>query len=291
MATGIVRANGIDICFETFGDPGHPALLLVMGLGVQMTEWEPSFCQQFADRGFHVIRFDNRDTGLSTHFAGAPTDRPPYTLADMASDAAGLLDALGVPAAHLVGASMGGMIAQTIAIRYPERVLSLCSIMSTTGRPDVAKPTREAFAVIVAPVPDTREGVVEAAVARAKVLRGGGFPFDEEAVRRRSGAAYDRSFDSTAKARQRAAIAATVEDRTEALGRLRVPVVVIHGAADPLVPVTGGQVTAAAVPGAELVVIPGMGHEVPVGVRTLIVDAVAENAARVEAVEARPARP
>ncbi len=289
MSTSTVRANDIDICFETFGDPAHPALLLVMGLGVQLTEWEPEFVQMFVDHGLHVIRFDNRDTGLSTHFhhiepnvaAARRGDRTsaPYTLFDMADDAVALLDALGIARAHVVGASMGGMVAQTIAISHPERVLSLCSIMSGTGDPTVGRATPEALAALTAPAPIAREDVIEAAVERGKVFRGGGFPYEPERIRRRATAAYDRAHDPAGKARQQAAVIAS-GDRTEALRSLRVPTVVIHGEADPLATLGGGQATAAAIPDATLVVIPGMGHEFPIGARPQIVEAAIANIRR-----------
>ncbi len=289
MSTATVRANHIDICYETFGDPSDPALVLVMGLGVQLIEWEPTFVDAFVAHGLHVIRFDNRDTGLSTHFhdiepdvAGARRGDPssaPYTLFDMADDAVALLDALGIERAHILGASMGGMIAQSIAIRHPNRVLSLCSIMSNPGDPNVGRPTREAFAALTAPAPDTREGVIEAAVARSKVFRGGGFPYDEERIRARATAAYDRAHDPAGKARQQSAVIAT-GDRTAALASVRVPTVVIHGEADPLATLGGGQATAAAIPGATLVVIPGMGHEFPEGARPMIVEAAVANIRR-----------
>jgi pimeloyl-ACP methyl ester carboxylesterase len=276
--TGIAQANGIELCFETFGDPADPSVLLVMGTGVQMTEWEPEFVAAFVDRGFHVVRYDHRDVGLSTRFESGAT----YTLHDMADDAIGLLDALGIEHAHIVGASMGGMVAQCIAISHPQRVASLCSIMSTTGAAGVGTSRRDAREAMTAPRPSSRDGVIEVAVERAQLLRGGGFPFDEEMIRRRAAAAYDRAEYPEGRARHVAAILAT-GDRTEALRSVGAPTVVIHGAADPLVHVSGGGATAAAIPGASLVVIPGMGHEFPTGARPLVVDAVVENAARVVA--------
>jgi pimeloyl-ACP methyl ester carboxylesterase len=273
--SGVASANGVELCYETFGDPDHPTLLLVMGTGVQMIEWEPAFVDLFVARGFHVVRYDHRDVGLSTHL----DDSVRYTLFDLADDAAGLLDALAIARAHVLGASLGGMVAQCIAIRHPQRVLSLCSIMSTTGAPGVGTSRRAAREALMAPRPASREGVVDAAVARAQVLRGGGFAFDEDAIRRRAGAAYDRAEYPEGRARQVAAVLAT-GDRTEALRSVTAPTVVIHGADDPLVHVSGGEATAAAIPGARLVVIPGLGHEFPAAVRPLIVDAFAGNAAR-----------
>ena len=277
--SGVAHANGIDLCYETFGDPTDPALLLVMGTGVQMTEWEPGFVAAFVERGFHVVRYDQRDVGLSTRLEAGAT----YTLFDMADDAVGLLDALGVDRAHVLGASLGGMVAQCVAIRHPERVLSLCSIMSTTGAPGVGTSRRDAREAMTAPRPSSRDGLIEAAVERARILRGGGFPLDEAMFRRRAAAAIDRAEYPAGRARHLAAIIAT-GDRTDALHSVVAPTVVIHGADDPLVHVSGGHATAAAIPGASLVVIPGMGHELPAGARPLIVDAFVANAARAAAI-------
>ena len=273
--TGIAHANGIDICYETFGDAEAPAILLIMGNGVQMTEWEPEFVETFAERGFHVVRYDHRDVGLSTRFDDTAT----YTLWDMADDAIGLLDALRIEQAHIVGTSMGGMVAQCIAIRHPARVVSLCSIMSTTGADRVGTSRRDAREAMTGPRPTSREGVIETAVSRAQLLRGGGFAFDEEMIRRRAAAAYDRADNPEGRVRHTAAILAT-GDRTDALRHVVAPTVVIHGTADPLVHSSGAEATAAAIPGAKLVLIPGMGHEIPAGARPLIVDAVADNANR-----------
>lgn len=273
--SGVAHANGIELCYQTFGDPVDPALLLVMGTGVQMTEWEPEFVAAFVDRGFHVIRYDHRDVGLSTRFEAGTT----YTLFDMADDAVGLLDALGVDRAHVLGASLGGMVAQCVAIRHPARVLSLCSIMSTTGAPGVGTSRRDARQAMTAPRPSSRDGVIEAAVERARILRGGGFPFDEDTIRRRAAAAFDRAEYPEGRARHVAAVLAT-GDRTDALHSVVAPTVVIHGAEDPLVHLSGGEATAAAIPGARLVVVPGLGHEFPAAARPLIVDAFAANAAR-----------
>jgi pimeloyl-ACP methyl ester carboxylesterase len=275
----VAHANGIDLCYETFGDPTDPALLLVMGTGVQMTEWEPDFVAAFVDRGFYVVRYDHRDVGLSTRL----DDSARYTLFDLADDAAGLLDALAIDRAHVLGASMGGMVAQCIAIRHPHRVLSLCSIMSTTGAPRVGTARRDAREAMTAPRPTSREEVIEVAVERARILRGGGFPFDETSIRRRAAAAFDRADCPEGRARHVAAILAS-GDRTEALHSVIAPTVVIHGSADPLVHVSGGEATAAAIPGARLVLIEGMGHEFPAGARPLIVDAFVANAARAAAI-------
>jgi pimeloyl-ACP methyl ester carboxylesterase len=289
MSTGIAKANGIDICYETFGDAKDPALLLVMGLGAQMILWDPEFCELLVEKGFHVIRYDNRDTGLSTKIEGkepnlaaamaGDASSASYTLYDMAADGMGLLDTLGIAKAHVVGASMGGMIVQAMAIKHPERILSMCSIMSTTGARDAGQAKPEAMAALVAPRPETRDGVIEASVTTGKLISGGGFPFDEELAKRRAGEAFDRANYPIGMTRQLVGIMAT-GDRTDALKKVRVPTVVIHGADDPLVTLSGGQATAAAIPDAKLVVIPGMGHEIPAGVRPQIVQEIVTNTKR-----------
>jgi pimeloyl-ACP methyl ester carboxylesterase len=289
MAVETVKANGIEIAYETFGDPSARPLLLVMGLGAQMIVWHDEFCGALADRGFHVVRFDNRDAGLSTHMHDAPapdvaaamsgdTSSASYTLEDMADDSVGLLDELGIDAAHVVGASMGGMIAQTIAIRHLQRVRSLTSIMSTPG-PRIGPPTQAAAAALLAPSPTSREEAVERALAATKVIGSPGFPADEEWVAESAGLAYDRAFDPPAFARQFLAIHAS-GDRTEALRGVRVPTLVVHGADDPLVSLPGGEATAAAIPEAELLVIPGMGHNMPRQVWPQIADAIVRTAER-----------
>ena len=284
-------ANGIELEYEVFGDEAAPPLLLVMGLGAQMIAWEDGFCVQLAAKGFRVIRFDNRDVGLSTKTDGPLPDimaclggdasSANYTLADMADDAVGLLDVLGVSAAHVVGASMGGMIAQTIAIRHPERVLSLCSIMSTTGAPDVGAPTPEAMQELLRPVSTTKEDYLDASVRSSRVIGSTGFPFDEERARNRAELHYDRCYHPMGVARQLAAIIAS-GDRTEGLADVSVPTVVIHGDADPLVTPTGGEATAKAVPGAEHVVIDGMGHDLPEGAWPQVIDAIVVNTTKVK---------
>ncbi|WP_170223208.1 alpha/beta fold hydrolase [Nonomuraea turkmeniaca] len=268
-------ANGIDIAYETFGSPAGRPLLLIMGLGAQLIHWDEELCRLLAEQGHHVVRFDNRDAGLSTHFhdagvpqAGAPT---PYFLDDMADDAAGLMDAFGWPAAHVVGASMGGMIAQALAIRHPERVLTLTSIMSTPG-PESAPPTAEALAVLTATPPADRDGVLEQALRTWSVIGSPGYELDRERIIAMAGTAYDRCFDPAGTARQLAAIMAS-GGRTELLAQVSVPTLVLHGEGDPLVPVAGGRATAAAIPGARLVTYPGMGHDLP---RALWPDIVTE---------------
>ncbi|MBP2336258.1 pimeloyl-ACP methyl ester carboxylesterase [Saccharothrix coeruleofusca] len=285
------QANGIELEYDTFGDPANPALVLVMGLRTQMIAWEEELCGLLADQGFHVIRFDNRDCGLSTQFDHLPApdfaaifagDRTtvPYTLADMALDLVGLLDALGVDKAHLVGASMGGMIAQQCAIDHSERVLSLCSIMSTTGNPAVGQPSPEALALLDQRPATTREEAVEASVAAWRVFGSPGV--DEEQLRARSALAYDRAYNPAGGMRQYAAIIAS-PDRTPGLQGVRLPALVVHGTADTLVNPSGGQATAAAIPDAELLLVDGMGHDLPPTVWPTLVRAIRRNADRAAA--------
>lgn len=281
-------ANGIEIEYEQFGPEQGTPLLLVMGLGAQMIQWDEDFIGLFVDRGFAVTRFDNRDVGLSTKLDEAgpanvievmtqaragEVPEVAYTLDDMADDTAGLLDALQIDSTHVVGASMGGMIAQTLAIRYPRRVKSLVSIMSTTGEPELPGPSPEAMSILVGPPPQTREEAIERGVKLWSVIGSPGFPFDEERTRERAGRFYDRANHPEGQARQLAAIVSH-GSRREALTRLDVPTLVIHGAADPLVPVAGGRDTAAAIPGAELLVVEGMGHDLPPGAWPTIVPAI-----------------
>jgi pimeloyl-ACP methyl ester carboxylesterase len=271
---GIQRAQvgNIELAYETFGDRDDPPVLLIMGLATQMIGWPDEFCSGLVERGLFVVRFDNRDIGLSTHLddRGAPdilsllggTGSAPYPLADLADDSVGLLDALHLDSAHVVGASMGGMIAQLVAIRHPERVRSLTSIMSTTGDPAVGAPAEAAMGVLLAPPAPDREAAIQRAVDTYRVIGSPGFEFDEQALRDRAALSYDRRYNPAGVARQLAAIL-TAPDRTADLGALDVPTLVVHGAADALVNVSGGRATAAAVPGAELLVLEGMGHDLP----------------------------
>ncbi|UCC64325.1 MAG: alpha/beta fold hydrolase [Anaerolineae bacterium] len=287
-----VQANGVELVYDTFGQPSAPPLLLIMGLGGQMIAWDDEFCAQLAARGYWVIRFDNRDVGLSTRFdeAGVPdmaalaqarargeAIQAPYTLADMADDAAGLLDALGAGSAHVVGVSMGGMIAQAMAIRHLDRVRTLTSIMSSTGNPDLPPPTAEALEILLKPAPADRDGYLESAIQSRQVLGGSPFPVDEDRIRMRAGQAFDRGLHPEGTARQMAAILAS-GSRKEALRSVIVPTLVIHGDADPLVPVEGGIDTADAVPGAELLIIEGMGHALPPALWPRMIDAIARHA-------------
>ena len=272
-------ANGIQIEYETFGNPSGRPLLLIIGLGAQMIHWDDDLCQDLAKRGHYIIRFDNRDVGLSTKFeeAGVPNlveifgkimqgekVKPPYTLDDMADDAVGLLDALGIRKAHICGMSMGGMIAQTVAIRHLPRVLSLTSIYSTTGNPEVPQPKPDVLGLLITPPPREREAYIEHMLQVFKAIAGPGFAVDEKWTRKISAGSYDRCFCPQGMARQLVAIL-THGDRGPALASVKVPTLVIHGTDDPLVSVEGGNATAKAVPGAKLMLIEGMGHDLPHG--------------------------
>jgi pimeloyl-ACP methyl ester carboxylesterase len=283
-------SNGIEIEYESFGDRSATPILLVMGLGGQMTAWDTEFCQDLAQRGYFVVRFDNRDVGLSTYFdelglpdllavLGGDFSSAPYRLSDMAADAAGLLAALDIPAAHVVGVSMGGMIAQQLTMDYPDRVLSLCSIMSTTGDTTVGQPSQEALAVLLNPSPPDRGAFIDNEVVVWRTIGSPGFPFDEDRIRARAGAAFDRAYHPEGPARQLAAIVSS-PDRTAALGKVVVPTLVIHGDGDILVNPSGGLATHAAVPGSELLMVKGMGHELPVPLWPEILEAVEKNISR-----------
>jgi pimeloyl-ACP methyl ester carboxylesterase len=290
------RANGVEIEYETFGDRGARPLLLIMGLGAQLVLWEEEFCTGLVERGHFVVRYDNRDAGLSTKLdhAGVPNvlevmqaaaaGRPveaPYTLDEMADDAAGLLDALDLDSAHVVGASMGGMIAQTLALRHADRVRSLTSIMSSTGNPDLPPPKPKPLQALLQPRAEERERAVEQAVSIQRLIGGTGFPFDVERTRRLAALSYDRSFYPVGITRQLAAVMAS-GNRRPALASVEAPALVIHGDADPLVPIEGGRDTAEAIPSAELLVIEGMGHELPPQVWPRIIDAVSRHIEKAE---------
>jgi pimeloyl-ACP methyl ester carboxylesterase len=285
------RLEQVKLCYETFGDPDAPPLLLVMGLASQMLVWDTDFCELLAGRGFRVIRYDNRDVGRSTILRESPVPKrwqlavrdpkgAPYSLEEMADDAAGLLDHLEIRAAHVVGASMGGMIAQVLAIRHPGRVLSLVSIMSTTGNRRVGRPRPRLALRMLRRVSRDREGYIRDHLQTYREIGSPGFRFDEDTRRELAGRMYDRGIHPAGSARQIAAIV-TAEDRTEALRRLRVPTTVIHGDADPLVHPSGGRATAAAVPDARLVIMPGMGHDLPKELWPEIADAIVANTERV----------
>jgi len=288
-----IEVNDIEICFESFGPQDAPPLLLVMGLGAQMTLWSPGFISELLERGFRVIRFDNRDVGLSSKTAGDPPDvmtlytqamagepvEAPYSLSTMAADAVGLLDVLGISAAHVVGASMGGMIVQVMAIEHPDKVLSMTSIMSTTGASDVGQPEASAIMALLTPSPADRDGAIASNIATSRIIAGS--LFDEAEARARAIETYDRCFHPEGTAFQIAAIAAT-GDRTERLGALRMPTLVVHGREDSLVTLSGGEATAAAIPGADLLVYGQMGHDIPELYWSQLADAVFGTAMRAE---------
>ena len=296
-ATTSQPANGLTIACESFGAVDAPTVLLISGLGVQMTRWSVAFCKALASRGYRVIRFDNRDVGLSTHLDTAPVpdfavlaaalgrgERPdlPYTLGDMAQDAVGLLDALQIERAHVVGRSMGGMIAQIMASEHPDRVLSLTSIMSSTGYPALAGPAPEAMASLTGRGPnpqDDRSGYLDHRVAAARVIASPGYPFDAEAQRLQASAEFDRSYNPAGVARQVAAVGAA-GDRRARLRAICGPTLVIHGAQDKLFPLEGGQDTVANIRDAELLVIDGMGHDMPAELNDTFIHAIAGNARR-----------
>jgi pimeloyl-ACP methyl ester carboxylesterase len=289
-----VTANGINLEYDTFGDPAARPLLLVMGLGAQMTRWRPEFCELLADEGHFVIRFDNRDVGLSQKFdeagvpnmaeifmqaqAGQPVSAP-YTLDDMADDAVGLLDVLGVDRAHVCGASMGGMIVQTMALRHGPRLRSMVSIMSTTGNPELPKATPEASAALVSPAGTTLDEVLDRAVAVSRVVGSPAYPDAAEAIRERARADFERCSYPVGVARQMAAIAAS-GNRRPYLPKVATPTLVIHGKDDPLVPLAGGIDTHEAIPGSRLAVFEGMGHDLPEALWDDIVRHIAEHTAR-----------
>jgi pimeloyl-ACP methyl ester carboxylesterase len=269
--------NGIELEYETFGDESSPGLLLIAGLGSQMITWDDDLCGLLVDRGFFVVRFDNRDVGLSTQI----DDDTPYTLADMADDAAGLLDHLGLDAVHVVGASMGGMIAQELVLRYPQRALTLTSIYSRTGAPDIGLPLPDVAGRIIRPRAKSIEEAIEGAYATCVAIWGDSpeLPFDEERARRRAEMATRRAYTPEGTVRQALAIQRS-PDRTERLRSVRIPTLVVHGDNDPLVTVAGGIHTAETIPGAELMIIKGMGHVLDRRVWPDVVDAIEKLAAR-----------
>ena len=263
----------MEIAYETFGNPADPPVLLIMGLGAQLLSWPEDFCQQLVDRSLFVVRFDNRDVGLSTHLHHLPLPdfaaiqsgdfaTVPYTLSDMAADTASLIDDLGLGSVHVVGASMGGMIGQILAIEHPHRVRSLTSIMSTTGDRNVGGSTEEALAHLTQPAARTREEVIDRRLQAQGITGSPDYPTSAAELQDRAGQAFDRNFDPAGGARQFAATLAS-PDRTAHLAEVRVPTLVIHGAEDPLIQVSGAHATAAAIPGAKLLVFPGMGHDLP----------------------------
>jgi len=280
------NVNGIEIEYVTEGHASDPALLPVMGLGAQLTAWPKGFVDGLRQRGFFVILFDNRDSGLSTKFEGLPDiaalftgadlSSTSYRIEDMADDAAALLAALGIDKAHVVGASMGGMITQALVINHPELFLSAGSIMSTTGDRAVGAPTGEAMTALLRPVATSREEAIRASVEGSLVIGSPGYPTDEGILRDRAAAAYDRSYCPEGTVRQLGAILGS-PDRTEGLHGVSIPFLVVHGEADPLVTLSGGEATAAAVPGSRLLTIPGMGHDLPEALWGTVTDAIVAN--------------
>jgi pimeloyl-ACP methyl ester carboxylesterase len=289
MAEQLATINDVDLCYETFGDAGDPTMLLVMGLATQMVGWPDDFCEDLARRGYYVIRFDNRDVGRSQKMElPVPTVRQllfrdkraaRYTLEHMAQDGFGLLDHLGIERAHVVGVSMGGMIAQTMAARQPDRVLSLASIMSNTGARWSGQPSPRMYPLLLKKPPRDREGYVRHAVELFTKIGSTGFPPDQDDLRDIAERSFDRGLNPAGSSRQLAAIIAS-GDRTPLLRTIGAPTVVIHGRKDRLVPASGGRATAKAIQGARLVLIDGMGHDLPRGAWPRLLDAIEENAAR-----------
>ncbi|MFT3821967.1 MAG: alpha/beta hydrolase [Rubrivivax sp.] len=290
----VVEVNGMKLCWDSFGNPSHPALILIMGMGAQMIGWDDEFCLQLAARGFRVIRFDNRDVGKSSWFdlAGVPDVNrammrawlrwpvdAPYLLDDMALDVVWLMDALGIQRAHVAGASMGGTIAQVMAIRYPERMLSMTSIMSTTGDPDLPKPSTTAVTAVMRPMPSEIDAYVARYVDTYRMLRAGRFPEEEARDRARAVRNHARGINPAGGARHLVAILAS-GSRKKALRNVKVPTLVIHGDIDPLVPLAAGVETAQCVPGAELMVLQGMGHTMPAYLWPQMIDGITAVAAR-----------
>jgi pimeloyl-ACP methyl ester carboxylesterase len=266
------RANGIDLEYESIGDDHAPPLVMIMGLGSQLIIWPDDLCRMLAARGFRVIRYDNRDVGLSSKPTGG------YTLDDMADDCAGLLDALDLRDAHLLGASMGGFIAQLVAIRHPRRVRSLAIMMSSTGARDVGSADPDILPRLMMPAPTERAAYIDYRVSISRRLSSPGYPFDEARVRTLSAAAYDRCFFPLGAQRQLAAVMMS-SDRTAELASVRVPTLVLHGDKDPIVHLSGGEAVARAIPGAKLRVFPGMAHDLPAALWREYADAIADNAA------------
>jgi pimeloyl-ACP methyl ester carboxylesterase len=286
----IAPANGIELCYQEIGDQDGEPLVLVMGLATQMIAWHEGLCRLLAERGYRVIRFDNRDIGRSTKLDGAGVPSrvdlllgrrasAPYLLGDMAKDVVGLLDHLEIGQAHVVGASMGGMIVQQMAIDHPDRLRSMVSIMSTTGNRRSGQPSLKTFGILLGNPPKGRAQVIERAVRTFKVIGSPGFPFEEDTVREMAALSYDRGHSASGVMRQLHAIVAS-GDRTEALRHVQVPAAVIHGTRDPLVKPSGGRATAKAIPGARLMMIDGMGHDLPRDLWPTFAQAINTNAKR-----------
>jgi len=283
--------RGVTLCYETFGEPSDPPALLIMGLGTQMVAWHEDFCRQLAARGLHVVRFDNRDIGRSTHMPGRPPSIPQlllrsrraasYTLADMAADTAALMRELELAPAHTIGASMGGMIAQTLAARHPQAVRSLVSIMSNTGSLRSGQPSLGLYSLFLRRAPSGRDAFIAHMERVFEAIGSPDLSRDPEDIRVLAAASYDRDRDPAAAGRQLAAIIAS-GDRTAELRRIAAPTLVIHGTADRLVAPSGGRATARAIPGSRLLNIPGMGHDLPRVLWPKLIDAIAEHARRAD---------
>jgi pimeloyl-ACP methyl ester carboxylesterase len=293
MPKAIVRSvegADVEIAYETLGEPGGVPLLMVHGLGQQLVGWHPDLLAELVARGYQLAIFDNRDAGLSTHFLGSPdigellardASSAVYTLTDFADDTAGLLDALGWDTAHVLGVSMGGMVVQTLATRHPHRIRSLTTVMATTGAEGIGQATDEALATLVSPPALTRDDYIANSVESSTVIGSTDFPIDHEHIRARAGKSWDRGYDPGASVRQVAAILAS-GDRTPSLSEVRIPTLVVHGTADPLVNVSGGRATAAAIQGAELLEVEGMGHDLPRAVWPRFLDRLDDVVARGE---------
>lgn len=290
--SGRVPLRGIDLAYQAFGRRTDPTFLLIMGLGTQMVAWDDAFCLQLMHRGYYVIRFDNRDVGLSGRPVNADVPdlaaleqslttghpaRPPYTLDDMAADGIGLLQGLGIQRAHVAGVSMGGMIAQVMASVFPRYVRSLTSMMSSTGRPDLPPPTPEALEVLLTPFPTDRKGYIESFMRTYRIISGPVYPINEARVRRWAQLHFENGLNPDGVTRQLAAIL-YAGDRTEALHRITAPTLVLHGDADPVLSVACAHATADAIPGARLEIVPGMGHVIPDTLWDFVVDQMAAHA-------------
>ncbi len=293
MTGTLIRANGIELAYDEFGERGHPSILLIMGLGTQMIAWPEAFCRGLADRGFHVIRFDNRDIGLSEKIEGRPQPgvllmvlastlglpiRTPYTLDDMAADAVGLLDELGINTAHIVGASMGGMIAQLLAAHYPQRCLSLTSIMSSSGRRRLPRARPEITRQMLSrPANDDHEARIAHIMRTYQLIGSPGYPVDPADLRTRVEVAYSRSSYPHGYMRQFSAIAAS-GSRVRQLQRIKAPTLVLHGQDDPLIPAAHGIDTARWIPNAQLKIIKGWGHDLPTPLLPTLTDLIGAHA-------------
>jgi pimeloyl-ACP methyl ester carboxylesterase len=288
--------RGITLCYERFGDPADPPILLIMGLGTQMIAWHDDFCEELVERGFHVVRFDNRDVGRSTHMDFPPPSvgqlvrrrfrREQYTLSDMAEDAAGLIRELDLGSVHVVGASLGGMIGQVLAAEHPKLVRSLTSLMSSTGSRFHGQPHVSVYRYFLRPPPRDREGYIDRAAEVFGMIGSTGFDRDEAYIRERAARSYDRGYSVAGGGRQLGATLAT-GNRTGLLRQIKAPTLVIHGTVDKLIRPSGGRATAKAIPGARLMLIEGMGHDLPRGAWPRIIDAIAVHA---RAAEGRPER-